>query len=684
MLHDKTSPVALTAEGLPPIYSPPPHLLPRPCAIRSEEFSFHESPRSAERHWTAAPVDPADLPETDGVPHNWLPIGIEPFGAVEAPDDLRRTAYDVVHFLTSVLDVPAPRCFAIGDSYLLLVPTSRAFWIWLTDEGVPLDRLVAYLTWKALPAFQSGPSQQFRLTSFKWNSIGAYAPLAFQPQGPAITLRRLEAGVADRGPWTWERLERLVERGREEAPELITDEVWEKFEKVKSLLYEPQDEAIQDDEPCPDAETVDDVPPPSEPQGTTPPQGRAEASQDEASQDDEPYAGEDPGPDPDASQDEASQWYKKLRDSLKAAQQQAKGKAPPKPEQPRAVGHVLKVRRLADVESKPVFWLWRHRVPLGMLTILDGDPGEGKSTMVYDWAARVSRGRAMPLEAAPALAPADVVILAAEDDPSYTIRPRLDAAGADVTRIHLIEATKCVVDGSERSVVLPEDVDRVARLVKSLGAALVIIDPLFAYMDGKVDTHKDASSRLVLGRLKALAETTNAAIVALRHLNKDNEKSAMYRGGASIAFTASARSALIVAPHPQDPNCKVLATVKCNVGPKPRAITYSLAEAGDVPRLEWGQEIDLTADDLMSKKRSSNGGGRKGEETEAAADFLLEQLVDGPKEASYIEEAAKVHNVSVKSLRRAKERLGVRSYQQWDPAAARTKWYCALPQDEAA
>lgn len=228
----------------------------------------------------------------------------------------------------------------------------------------------------------------------------------------------------------------------------------------------------------------------------------------------------------------------------------------------------LRVRTLSTVRPQVTAWLWKKYVPLGALTIIDGDPGLGKSTITVDLAARVSKGwRMPPLNGATDLAgPADVLILSAEDVPEQTIRPRLDAAGADLDRIHIVDAT-AVGEQDERPPILPADVDLVEELAQQRGVKLITVDPFMAYLDGELNAHKDQDVRRCLHRLKMLAEKTGAAVLLVRHLNKLNGGPALYRGGGSIGIAGAARSALLVGRNPAASNQLVLAAAKCNLAP---------------------------------------------------------------------------------------------------------------------
>src|SRR5215213_7513867 len=178
------------------------------------------------------------------------------------------------------------------------------------------------------------------------------------------------------------------------------------------------------------------------------------------------------------------------------------------------LGHVV---RLGKVDAEPVQWLSPGRLAAGKSTVLDGDPGLGKSTLLCEWAARITRGQALP--GGQPGAPRDVIILSAEDDLHDTIRPRIDAAGGDPSRIVSLLA---VPDGSPfgRPFVLPGHALLLEALVVRTNAALVILDPLVAYLQRGHNANNDQGIRQALASLKSLGERTGAAITVVRHLNK--------------------------------------------------------------------------------------------------------------------------------------------------------------------
>lgn len=359
--------------------------------------------------------------------------------------------------------------------------------------------------------------------------------------------------------------------------------------------------------------------------------------------------------------------------------------------QPEQARYRPNVVRLADVEPKRVGWLWRGYVPLGKLTIVDGDPGLGKSQLALDLAARVSTGREMPDGSASDLeGSAGVVLLCAEDDAADTIRPRLDAAGGECTRIVLLESIAERVDTGRGELTvtrLPtlQDVQAIREAVDQIGAKLVVVDPIMAFTVG--DTHVDAEVRRLLAALARLAAELGIAVLALRHLNKSGMGKAIYRGSGSIAFTAAARSALIVGRDPDDQAGErlVLAPVKGNLHRPMPSLAYHVGAKfhqviqDEVPYIVWDGASGHRADALMAMPGEAATGGALAEAKEFLADFLAE----GAIEAKTVLRQADQAGIASKTLQRAKEALGVVSRRQ-GLLASEGHWVWALPDSEQA
>jgi len=322
------------------------------------------------------------------------------------------------------------------------------------------------------------------------------------------------------------------------------------------------------------------------------------------------------------------------------------------------------VVRLSDVRPEPVAWLWPGRFALGKLTLIAGDPGLGKSFLTLDMAARVSTGAPWPDRLAEHTAPGGVVLLSAEDAIADTIRPRLDAAGADVRRIAALEAVRAVSDdGREaaRSFDLSRDLPALESAIRSVeGCRLVVIDPVTAYLGG-VDSHKNADIRGLLAPLGALAERHRVAVVAVTHLNKSGGGPAIYRAMGSLAFAAAARAAWTVAKDKDDPKRRLMLPIKNNIAPDGGGLAYRIEPRGanDHPVVVWEPDaVSVSADDALAGDRDDAGGRT---ERDDAADWLRAILADGPRPAREVEREADEAGISRATLRRAKAAIGVQS-----------------------
>lgn len=329
------------------------------------------------------------------------------------------------------------------------------------------------------------------------------------------------------------------------------------------------------------------------------------------------------------------------------------------------------VVRLADVPAKEVDWLWPSRLPAGMVVLLDGAPGTGKSTFVTDIAARMTTGRPFPNEAGGARPPCDVVMIGHEDSPEHTLRPRLDAAGADVARIHLLTG----VGGRLPS--LPEDGAAIERVVRDQQARLLVIDPISAYI-GTADLHRDNEMRSALAPLAAIAERTGATVLLLRHLRKSGGTDAIYRGLGSVAITALARTALMLLNDPDDPNARILAWSKMSVAPVPKSLKWRWADGDGAPRIVWEGTSDLSANDILAREDRGRGGDDGAPSAvDGAADWLMGQLEGtGSVPVKDLQARAAEDGVAWRAVERAKGRLklGLRRQSAGNRGAGQWVW----------
>jgi AAA domain len=316
-----------------------------------------------------------------------------------------------------------------------------------------------------------------------------------------------------------------------------------------------------------------------------------------------------------------------------------------------ATGRKPLAQCMADVQPQEVDWLWYPYFPRGFLTSVEGDPGVSKSTLMCEVAARISRGEPLPGQA-DRRAPQNVLMLSAEDSLSVTLHQRLVAQDADLTRVFAREEPFALDQAWLK---------RLSDEIRRTHPALVILDPIVAYMDGHLDIHRANAVRSVLAPLAGIAAAHHCAIVIVRHLSKARHPQALHRGIGSVDFTAAARSALLVAPDKANDQRRIMAHTKCNLAPLGPSLCYRISDG----KLMWAGQSTVRADDL------GKAGGTKQAQAE---DFLVELLAEGAVTHARVLEEATKSGITERTLDRAKKALGVRSMQ------SRDGWSWALPE----
>jgi putative DNA primase/helicase len=313
--------------------------------------------------------------------------------------------------------------------------------------------------------------------------------------------------------------------------------------------------------------------------------------------------------------------------------------------------------KMSDVEPEEVEWLWRDRIALGKLNLLVGDPGNGKSFATLDIAAHVSTGTDFP-DGSPCQQ-GSVILITGEDGIADTVRPRLDAQGADVTRIHHL---KIKAGDTERQFDIGTHIDQLREKIREHGdVRLLIIDPLTAYL-GDTDPNKDSRVRALLTPFAALAEEMRVAILAVMHLNKAAVMDAIYRVTGSVAFIAQARAAWAVVPDPQELSRRLFLKLKANLAPADipgLAFTIAANEQGR-PVLTWCDEVvTLSLRDVMGGFSNARRGP-KPNKLELAKSLITDLLSDGKEHPSVdFDTAAKAAEISMRTLNEAAKVLGV-------------------------
>jgi putative DNA primase/helicase len=314
-------------------------------------------------------------------------------------------------------------------------------------------------------------------------------------------------------------------------------------------------------------------------------------------------------------------------------------------------------RRASAITPQPIRWLWPGRLALGKLSLIAGDPGLGKSQLTLDMVARVTTGRRWPADNAPSPS-GSAMIVSAEDDPADTIIPRLIAAGADLDRVHIVEAVRDPgAPNPERQLSLARDLGLLEDAMPS-DCVLVIVDPISAYLGG-TDSHSNADLRELLAPLAKLAQRRGVAMLAVSHLNKAAGQRSAYRVTGSIAFTAAARAVYLVAQDQDDPKRRLVLPIKNNLGDDTNGLAYRVQTnlEHDAPFIEWEPDLVTdSADDVMGSNVDQDRSA--GDE---AKEFLLELLADGPVEAKKVKAEAGAAGIAWRTVERAKGRIGVRS-----------------------
>ena len=305
----------------------------------------------------------------------------------------------------------------------------------------------------------------------------------------------------------------------------------------------------------------------------------------------------------------------------------------------------LKLIHMEDVVSKEVEWLWYPYIPYGKITIIEGDPGEGKTTLVLKLAAALSRGLPLPCDDDKEYEPIHIIYQTAEDGIEDTIKPRLEKAGADCSMIRVIDETDKELSMTD---------DRLEQAIIETKARLIILDPIQAYIGATVDMHRANETRPVLKHLGIIAEKHNCAIILIGHMNKASGSKSTYRGLGSIDIQATARSVLLVARLRDKPNIRIMAHDKSSLAPAGDAIGFEMTEDNGMVCIG---PYDITIDELLS---GNEGRGKK--KLDIAENFIKEYFGSNKVIPSneIMMEAAK-RSIKRNTLLSAKKKLGITS-----------------------
>jgi RecA/RadA recombinase len=314
----------------------------------------------------------------------------------------------------------------------------------------------------------------------------------------------------------------------------------------------------------------------------------------------------------------------------------------------------LKIINMEEVKAEPVLWLWEPYIPRGKITIVQGDPGNGKTTLTLAVAAAVTNGEALP--GGLAVLSSDVIFQTAEDGLADTIKPRLELLGADCSRIH-------VIDESEQPLSLNDE--RIEQAIVKTSAKLLIIDPIQGFLGG-ADMHSAKGMRPLMKSLAVVAERTGCAVILIGHLNKKGFRTqAQYRGLGSIDIYAATRSVLTVGKEPSDENMRIVVQNKSNLAANGSPIAFSF---DSVSGFQWQEAYDINVDDLLG------GTSTKQESASDKAKTLIQNMLSGGMtESMKFMERAENMGISLRTLNSAKASLGVRSVKR------NGQWFWKMP-----
>ena len=384
-----------------------------------------------------------------------------------------------------------------------------------------------------------------------------------------------------------------------------------------------------------------------------------------------------------STEDQSSHQSKGEQQGSGDGQQQQSQPPPNDPEAIRLdqIRREVTIVRVADVEAKKVEWLWPQRIAVGKLTTIAGMPDVNKSTFTLYLAAQTTTGGPWPCNEGTAPL-GSVIILTAEDDIADTVRPRLEVAGADLDRVHVIRAIT-IQDKGTRGFNLTADIFRLELVIRHIGdVKMVIIDPISAYMGkpGKLDSYRSTDVRATLAPLQELAARWKVAVVAIDHLNKSGGTTALLRVLNSIAFVAAARAVYFIMRDDDDEDRRLLLAAKNNLGKIRTGLAFKVIEKlapppvfDAYPAIKWEDgAVNMTADEALAAKHD----GRASEKLEQAKALLREMLANGPARQTDVEAKASERQIGAKSLRNAKQALGIVS------SRADRAWWWRMPAQE--
>ena len=326
-------------------------------------------------------------------------------------------------------------------------------------------------------------------------------------------------------------------------------------------------------------------------------------------------------------------------------------------------GNIPVYRKMSEIEPQPINWLWEDYIAKGTFTLITGEPDLGMSQITLSLTAVVTTGGIWPL-GDKRCKEGDVILISAEDSPEHTIRTRLEANGANLSKVHLLDGIRKSDSNSDCKLFnLKSNLNELETMINEIKeVTMIVVDPLSAYLSG-VDSYKNTDVRLMLAPLSKLAERHNIAIVGVEHPPKSSNGRAMNQVGGSIAFVAASRSAYLVSKDPEDEERRLFLKIKNNLSNYSGGISFTveshkLTNGIEISKVVWGDEpVKITADEVLAYYNQTEFQHKK----ESRKKWLQEELADGPKNAAEVEKKALTQGMTEKQLRNTKEYAGVSS-----------------------
>jgi len=320
-------------------------------------------------------------------------------------------------------------------------------------------------------------------------------------------------------------------------------------------------------------------------------------------------------------------------------------------------------RKMSEIEPQPINWLWEDYIAKGTFTLITGEPDLGKSQITLSMAAIVTTGGIWPVGGKQSEM-GNVILISAEDSPEHTIRTRLEANGANLSKVHLLDGIRKSDSNSDFKLFnLKSNLTDLETMINEIkGVTMIVVDPLSAYLAG-VDTYNNKDVRSMLAPLSNLAGRYDIAIVGVEHPPKSSNGRAMNQVGGSIAFVAASRSAYLVSKDPEAEERRLFLKIKNNLSNYSGGISFTveshkLPNGIEISKVVWGDEpVKITADEVLAYyNRTEFQHGKK-----SRTKWLQEELADGPKNVAEVEKKALTQGITKKQFRNLREKMCIES-----------------------